>query len=117
MAIEQQYERMISGIVAHSGGADKFAHTYTGLAIWLLASLVLRRPRGSVVPLLPVIAAEIANECMDRLTHHSWRWRDTTGDMAATWFWPVVLTAVDRWMHKPQHAKGRTRPDDAGPGE
>ena len=96
MSILHDYQIAIWQAVKHSGGPDKFAHTYTGLAIWLAATLALRRPRGAMLPLLVVIAAEIVNECIDRLSHVSWRWPDTSADMLASWFWPVVLTLVDR---------------------
>jgi predicted metal-binding membrane protein len=91
------YERIIGWIVSCCPQPDKFAHTYAGLIIWLLAMVAIRRPR-SILPLLVVLVAELANECVDRVAHSSWRWRDTLGDMAATWFWPTILTAVLRWV-------------------
>lgn len=80
-------------IVAHCGGSDKFAHTYIGLSIWLVGALVLRKSRIRFeAALLLVVAIELANECVDRVAHGSWMWPDTLGDMAATWFWPALLT-------------------------
>jgi hypothetical protein len=90
------YEHGITWIVRQCPAPDKFAHTYAGLIIWLLAALLLKRPRGSLLPLLVVIAAEVGNECVDRVANGTWMWRDTLGDMAATWFWPVVLTMALR---------------------
>ncbi len=110
MSILQRYQEAIWQVVKHSGGQDKFAHTYLGLAIWLVAALVLRRPRGAMLPLLIVIAAEIVNECVDRVTHRSWRWPDTLTDMAASWFWPVVLTLVDRRRTAPRTDGAREEP-------
>ena len=100
MEMAQLYERGIGWIVGHCPQPDKFAHTYAGLIIWLLAMIVIRRPR-SIVPLLTVLVVETANECVDRVAHGSWMWSDTLGDMAATWFWPVVLTAWLRWSRAP----------------
>ena len=91
------YERIIGWIVSRCPAPDKFAHTYAGLAVWLTAGLIFRRPLRSALPLVVVIGVEIANECIDRVAHGSWMWRDTLGDAAATWFWPIVLTAALRW--------------------
>lgn len=93
-----RYERAIVWILGYCPGQDKFAHTYAGLIIWLAAAVALRKPFGSLLPIVIVIALETANECVDRAAHGSWRWHDTIGDAAATWFWPVVLTAALRWI-------------------
>ena len=85
------YEHAINWIVSLCPQPDKFAHTYAGLSIWILAALVTRRPLSALLPLVPVIGLELANEVMDRVAHGSWHWHDTVRDMAATWFWPIVL--------------------------
>lgn len=90
------YEDVIDAIVGACPGADKFAHTYAGMAIWVAAALVGRWRLGALPPLLVVFAAEGANEVVDRFAHGSWTWPDTIGDMAATWFWPVMLTLLLR---------------------
>ena len=79
-------------IVARCPAPDKFAHTYAGLTIWLVSAVVLGKPLSSVWPLATVVAAELGNEIMDRFAHGSWMWHDTLTDMAATWFWPMVLS-------------------------
>ena len=91
MAFLQTYEAVMAAIVDRAPGADKFAHSYVGLAIWLGAAMVLRRPLRSAVPLAVVVVAECINEGIDRLTYGSWRWHDTLGDALASWFWPLVL--------------------------
>ena len=91
MKFVHQYERMINWIVSLCPAPDKFAHTFAGLAIWLLAALLLGKPLRSWAPLLTVIALECANEYMDYLAHGGVIWNGTGADMAATWFWPVVL--------------------------
>lgn len=78
--------------------ADKIVHTYVGLAIWLGAAVLFRRPLSSRLPLLMVIAAEGLNELYDLFFRAMWSWKDTRGDMIATWFWPVVLFAALRWL-------------------
>jgi len=96
MSFIVQYDRTIEHIVKLCPQPDKFAHTYAGLGIWVLAALVLRRPLASIWPLLTVVAFELGNEYMDFLAHGSWRWHDTLRDMAATWFWPLLLTVMLR---------------------
>jgi hypothetical protein len=99
IAFARHYELVMDLIVSHCGGSDKFAHTYIGLALWLAGALLLRRSQFRFeAALLSVIAIELANECVDRVAHGSWMWPDTLGDMAATWFWPTVLTVSRRWF-------------------
>lgn len=96
MDLLQDYETTISWLVSLCPEPDKFAHTYAGLAIWLVAALLLRRPLRSGWTLVPVIALELANETVDWLARGSWFWPDTARDLAATWFWPLVLFAALR---------------------
>ncbi len=92
-----RYKHIISWIVEQCPQTpDKFAHTYAGIGFWLLAALVLRRPLASAVPLVVVIALELANEYVDWLNYDHWTLSDTFADMAATWFWPVVLNVALR---------------------
>lgn len=91
MDFAQRYEHGIGWIVAQCPAPDKFAHTYAGLSLWLLAATLSRKPLWSWFPLSVVVCLEVANEVVDRLANGSWRWPDTLGDMAATWFWPIVL--------------------------
>jgi hypothetical protein len=96
MNFAKQYELVISWVVGHCPYPDKFAHSYAGCAIWLVAAIVLNKPLRSIWPLAVVVAAEVGNECIDRIAHGSWMWPDTLGDAAATWFWPVVITLALR---------------------
>ena len=111
MAFVSTYEATISWIVGHCGGSDKFAHTYAGLTIWLIGMMLLRRS-GTLVPLVIVIVAELANECVDRVAHGSWLWQDTLGDMAATWFWPAMLSAALRFLPRAQFVPAQISPRD-----
>lgn len=86
-----RYEQAIGWIVSQCPPPDKFAHTYAGLCLWLVSSILLRKPLSSPWPLAAVILAELANECVDRVAHGSWRWPDTIGDVVATLFWPFIL--------------------------
>jgi hypothetical protein len=99
LTFARHYESVMSLIVSHCGGSDKFAHTYIGLSLWFAGALLARKSRFRFEgALLLVIVIELANECVDRVAHGSWMWPDTLGDMAATWFWPTVLTVSRRWF-------------------
>jgi hypothetical protein len=91
-ALPQQYEHLINQIVSFCPAPDKFAHMTAGLLFWLLAAVVLRKPLYSRGPVAVVVLLEVANEYVDYLANHSWRWPDTLGDAAATWFWPFLLS-------------------------
>lgn len=80
----------IAGLLSASGG-DALAHVHGGMLILLLARLVTRRSLATPVPLLCVVVLQIANECIDRINHGSWRWPDTIADTINTLLWPTVL--------------------------
>ena len=91
-----RYEHGINWILRRSPGADKFVHINIGMALYLGTALLTRRRFGSRLPLAVVALAEAGNECVDRVAHGSWEWPDTLGDIAATLFWPCVLTIIFR---------------------
>ncbi len=51
---------------------------------------------GAIWPLAVAIAAELANETLDRLRTGSWRIADTTQDIVNSVLWPVVLFTLAR---------------------
>lgn len=75
-------------------------HVHIGMTVFLLSSLVFRKPIGSWVPLLIVIGLELLNETSDFLRYQmaGWPWKPgpTIADFFATWLWPVVLTLIFR---------------------
>ncbi|HEX7857280.1 MAG TPA: hypothetical protein VF503_26660 [Sphingobium sp.] len=91
------YQHVIDEIVSYSGGPDKFAHMCVGLTIWLLSAILLRRPLYHWLPLTVVALLEGGNEVLDRIAYGSWRWEDTSRDIIATLFWPVVLAIALRF--------------------
>ena len=62
----------------------------------LLARLITGRSLGSFVPLSVVVVAEAANEVLDRLHFHDWRWPDTIADVINTLLWPTVICLAIR---------------------
>ena len=70
-------------------------HVHVGMVIWV-AGVVIARDVGAVWPLAVAVAAELANEVLDRLRSGSWRIRDTLADIVNSILWPVVLFALAR---------------------
>lgn len=95
-----RYHDATDAALSLAGLSDKMLHVHVGLAIYMLAQLVLRTRRGSIDALLAVVIAEAANEAMDRLFFGSWRWSDTLGDAGATLFWPAMLTLMSRYRRR-----------------
>jgi hypothetical protein len=83
-------------------------HIHLGLAIYLLTSVLLRRPLGSVLPWLMVAALELANEASDFARYHvsGWPWTptNTIEDIVNTLFWPTVLAVL---FHRQRTAASR----------
>lgn len=98
MILASKYESGIDWVLRFCPDKDKFAHTYAGLALWLIAMLMMRKKFGSWNPLIVVMFFELANEIIDRIAHGAWVWVDTSGDIAATLFWPLLLTLVARFV-------------------
>ena len=94
--IATTYHRFIEWIGDGTGLSDTVLHIHAGLAVLMLARVVTRRSLGSFVPVAWVIAAEAANEVLDRLHFGAWRWGDTTSDVVNTLFWPLAICAAVR---------------------
>jgi hypothetical protein len=97
MNITAFYRELITAIGDGTGASDSLLHVHGGLAILFLARLITRRSLATPIPFLVVVAAEAANEIMDRLTYGSWRVEDTSLDILNTLFWPFVLMVGLRW--------------------
>lgn len=76
-------------------------HVNAGLTAFLVASIVLRRPLRSLVPLSAAIAVAVFVEMLDLrddlATFGYWRSSASLHDIANTVFWPFVLFALARW--------------------
>jgi hypothetical protein len=87
-------------LVSVLGLSKDALHVHTGLAVFLLAALVFRKPLGSPLPLALVFLAALAGEALDLRDDVTslgyWRWRSSLGDIANTVFWPVVLWLLAR---------------------
>lgn len=88
--------------LVHWLGLPKDAlHIYVGLAIFLLAAALLRRPLASRVPIAAVVAAALAGEAWDLIETHAAgariHWDRNWHDIWNTCFWPTVLFLLARY--------------------
>jgi hypothetical protein len=76
-------------------------HIYVGLAVFLAAAALLRKPLGSRVPIAAVFAAALAGEAWDLIEtraigarpHYDRNWHDVWN----TCFWPAMLFLLARY--------------------
>lgn len=100
MEIVYLYKSLIDIVVEQSGSAE-LLHVHAGLAIYLLALMVVRQRRGGFLALQVVLAAELANETMDWLAASpKWTWSDTISDFVLTMMWPTAITVVTAWRRR-----------------
>ena len=88
--------------LGHAVGLPKDAlHIYVGLAVFLAAAALFRRPLGSWLPIAAVIAAALAGELWDLLDTLSdgarLRWDLSWHDIWNTCFWPFLLFLLARY--------------------
>ena len=110
MNIPALYLALVTAIGDGTGASDSLLHVHAGLAILFLARIVTRRSLATPIPFLVVVAAEAANEIMDRLNYGSWRLDDTSLDLANTLFWPFVLMVGLRWRRAHEVMPARPGP-------
>jgi hypothetical protein len=76
-------------------------HVHVGLAVFVVAALVLRKPLHSPIPLAAAFLAAVMGEALDMSDDLRslgyWRWKESVGDVANTLFWPLALWALARW--------------------
>ena len=90
-ALPARYHAFVDWIGDGTGLPDTILHIHAGMLVLMLARVATGRSLGSLVPLAVVVAAEAFNEIMDRLLFGSWRWADTSLDIANTLLWPTVI--------------------------
>ena len=76
-------------------------HIYVGLAVFLAAAALLRRPLGGWVPIAAVLAAALAGEAWDlietRAAGARIHWDRNWHDVWNTCFWPAILFLLARY--------------------
>lgn len=95
ISIPQIYHQFILGIGENTGLADNLLHIHSGLIIFILARLILRRPYSTFIPFLCVVLTEAVNELLDYLAS-GWRPANTYLDVVNTLLWPLIISLIDR---------------------
>jgi 2-methylcitrate dehydratase PrpD len=76
-------------------------HIYVGLAVFLVAAALTRRPLGSWLPIAAAIAAAVAGEAWDvaetRAAGARIHWDRNWHDIWNTCFWPFLLFLLARY--------------------
>lgn len=87
-------------IVAATGLSKDALHVHVGLAAFLCAALVFRRPLSSWMPWLTALALALAGEAVDMrddlASLGAWRWSASLHDIVNTIIWPSILLVVCR---------------------
>jgi len=97
MSIIAKYEFWKNSFAAWTGVNDWLLHSQIGMAIFLLTAVAFRKPLSALLPLIVVALGEGLNEYFDKLTYGSWRWPDTSRDLAFTLAWPLLLYIFTRF--------------------
>jgi hypothetical protein len=88
-------------IVAAAGLSKDALHIYVGLAVFLVAAAVLRKPLRSSVPWFVVVVIAVAGEVLDMRDDVAslgyWRWDASLHDIINTLFWPTVLLLLAKF--------------------
>jgi hypothetical protein len=95
-----EFQSAKMALVEHLGVSKDACHIYVGLGVFLLATVVLRTRRGSLIPWLLVLLVAAVGEFLDRYDDlHQigyWRWQESAHDLLNTLFWPTVLLVLFR---------------------
>ena len=76
-------------------------HIYAGLAVFLLAAILFRRPLRGPLPIAAVLLVALAGEAWDMFDTHAAgqriAWASSWHDIWNTSFWPAVLFLLARF--------------------
>lgn len=88
-------------IIATTGLSRDALHIYTGLITMFTAALILRRPLGTIVPLVMVMLVGALGETIDLYDDIAfrgyWRWNASLHDFLNTMFWPTIIFLLARY--------------------
>ena len=88
-------------LVDQLGIAKDGLHICVGLAVFLLAAAIFRRPLGDWRPLAAVLIVAVGGEVWDLVDSsragERLRWDRSWHDLWLTALWPFILFALARW--------------------
>lgn len=104
-------------MLQYSGLSRDALHIHIGIALFFLALWLLRRPPGSWLPAIIVLALCLVGEVFDvlhvaQLGQHQKPF-ENLHDIANTMLWPVVFTLFARWRNRVVD-RGTALPADDG---
>lgn len=109
MTLLASYAHLVQRFGDGIGQSDTVLHIHGGLAVLMLARIATGRSLGSLRPFWAVLAVGALKEVLDRLAYGSWRWTDTSLDMANTLFWPLVISVAVRLRPMAGRDRGGSR--------
>lgn len=99
------YHQVKDALSVSAGVTHQTLHIHAGLAIYIVAQLVIGTRRASLAALLAVCGAEFLNEGLDWLFHGELLMEDTLADILATLFWPIILFTASAFRRHQWRAK------------
>lgn len=97
MDLITSYYGLTEAVKQVTGMPAEMLHIHAGMAIYLIAQVLLGSRRASWMALSIVLEVELFNEVMNYLYHGSWRWADTSTDIALTLFWPCLCVFAGKY--------------------
>lgn len=109
----------IKDVVRLSGLPDPALHALLGLAIYLVAAIVLRRGLGSWLPWLITLGVQLVNEVADigrdLLDGEIFRWRGSLIDTVVTIAMPTLLLLIGKLYTASRTRSQASPPADEAP--
>jgi hypothetical protein len=100
--VETSTTQAIKIVITTVTGLSRDAlHIYVGLAVLIVAAIVLRKHLSSAVPWVIVLAVATLGELLDMRDDIAgigyWRWAESLHDVLNTMAWPTVLMVLARF--------------------
>lgn len=92
----QDYLAWKTRLSGDMGISEALLHVHAGLAIFVVAAVILRRKSRSWIPLAIVVAVALGNELIDYAYSSGWKVETSVKDVINTIFWPAILSLVGR---------------------
>ncbi len=91
-------------LVSTLGLSKDALHIYVGLGVFIIVSLLFKKPLRSWLPWCFVLAAACLGELVDMRddlnSFGHWRWQASLHDIVNTLFWPTVFFGLARFTQR-----------------